>query len=134
MLSKAASSTIFWYDDLGLNLGLPDHWRTLYSLKRTNMVQKLTEDEFRDGFVCANNWLTDSNGMSTRLGIAYAKRLGNHVHWIFLSFCGNFFLFMGLWNTDNFQTNREIPLRSGTGSNVNDVVLHTLQKSGVLVV
>ena len=44
VLSKAASSTIFeslvWLD-LGLNPGLPDHWRTLYSLANGPVISRI---------------------------------------------------------------------------------------------
>ena len=39
------------------------------------------------------DWLLDFNSNSTSLGLFYAKRLGNHIHWTFVfTFFMSFFL------------------------------------------
>ena len=76
MLSKAASSTIFeslvWLD-LGLNPGLPDHWRILYSLGQWTGSFTFT---FKLFVVDRNTWYTDllmSNGNTLTIELCANK-------------------------------------------------------------
>ena len=87
MISKAALSTIFeslvWLD-LGLNAGLPDHWRTLYSFGQCiytyTFSLQYSDLNIIKGFASAYSWRGVTrdlaslfNGISTFVGYLMPK-------------------------------------------------------------
>ena len=121
MLSKAASSTIFeslvWLD-LGLNLGLPDHWRTFYSL----------------GYTAKHNtfvWfcLIWFYSISTIVGYL----MPNPFLHIYSSISNNssFTQFSSIWPIDRTLLGATTPSQSGPGSDGNEELLHILQSSSI---
>ena len=64
----------------------------------------------------SDNWLTDSNGMSTYLGLFYTKILRNHIHCNCIStffvclILKSFFFAMALSNMNNLLTDLFDPL------------------------